>query len=75
MVCVSLRGDGDENSGKDDGEIYCNGNGWGETLLGLPEEVATATIKNGAGSEPDTMLLDAWTSESGSTWSNSDKAF
>lgn len=73
LVCVSLRGDGDENGDKDDGEIYCNGNGWGETLLGLPAVVLTDTIKNGVAGEG--LILDAWTSESGSTWSNSDKAF
>lgn len=31
LVCVTLRGPSVENNDKDDGEVYCNGNGIGET--------------------------------------------
>lgn len=68
LVCVSLRGNADDNADRDDGEIYCNGNGFGtEVLSGLPIAVTTGTLKNTAA---DHTIVADFTSANGVTWDN-----
>ena len=76
LVCVTLRGVAEENSTKEDGEIYCSGNGIGVPLYF--ENAQTTTIENTTIQNPNSgggnslHVLTAWDylSSGGSVWNN-----
>lgn len=65
LVCVSLRGISTENAGKEDGEIYCNGNGFGADNF-----TPAITGKNNryADLDPAIQTVFSTTTASGSDW-------
>lgn len=67
LVCVSLRGVATENAGKEDGEIYCTGNGFGAESF-TPQ----VNGKNNLYSELDAAGQTAFgeTGDHGSDWDN-----
>lgn len=68
LVCVSLRGLGDDNAQRDDGEVYCNGNGFGSDILPpFTFAVTTGTFKNTAA---DHTVCAPFTTALGSSWDN-----
>lgn len=73
LVCVTLRGNAPDNNQKDNGEIYCNGNGFGVQLTfenGSDFVVQTSEIQNPQNGDNMLHVLTAWDhfSNGGSEW-------
>ncbi len=75
LVCVTLRGNAPDNNQKDNGEIYCNGNGFGVQLAfenGTDFVVQTSEISNPYDGGNMLQVLTGWDylSNGGSEWDN-----
>ena len=75
LVCVTLRGNAPDNNQKDNGEIYCNGNGFGTQLTfenGSDFVVQTSEISNPQDGDNMLHVLTGWDylSDGGSEWNN-----